>query len=107
MKSKSLKSRSYKYPCVLSTTKLSWTKELRSKLVLVVEGMKDEVDWELVADKLGSSFSAIDCYIQFNNVDDPLINNGPWTQEEEILLTRLVAESGGFDWENIAYQIGM
>ncbi|CEP16531.1 hypothetical protein [Parasitella parasitica] len=85
----------------------SWSKEELSKLELVVakqlekKEVLDQSDWK----KISKQFTARDarqCKYQYEeHLSVKNLKKGAWTEEEDKLLARLVAEHGTSDWDKI------
>jgi hypothetical protein len=122
------------FPCRFENKRRFWTATRRQKLVEHVSAQQlalrgstqlrtDEddadinIDWHSVATDLlqsdqvksstGMHITAVDCYLQFVNVDDPRLNkSADWSHEEDLQLMKLVAATSGYDWDWIASQLG-
>lgn len=89
----------------------SWSKEELSKLELIVNKqleenqLLDHGDWKQIAKQLPGR-DAQQCRYQYEahvSIKDP--KKGPWTEQEDKLLTALVAEHGTSNWEQIMQNI--
>ena len=90
-----------------------WKNSERKFLVLIVNEVLEGnqyIDWGIIASSINLKFasrkSAIDCLIQYANVDDPNINNNSWSDEEDSKLVDLVRRNNGRNWLAIADSLG-
>lgn len=64
-----------------------------------------DVDWDQVQTHVASDKSAMECLMQYRNVEDPRINKKPWTESEIEFLTRFVRDKGN-NWALCAETMG-
>jgi hypothetical protein len=86
-----------------------WKPYERKKLSVLVQkylDKRDEVNWVEISNTLNSTRSPMDCYIQYKNVDDPLINKGSWNIKEELSLLKIATEYQETNWALIAEKLG-
>ena len=86
----------------------TWTSPERKKLLVLVNYFIENnlpIDWSAVSVHLSKrGRTAMDCFQQYSNFDDPKLNNGPWTKEEESNLLSLASSDRYQEcyWPNIA-----
>merc|ERR1719183_140859 len=80
-----------------------WKKDEDDHLLSLVQGDGRNMNWNLVAAQIPGR-NAKQCRERWFLNLDPSINRGPWTEEEDELLTNLHAEMGG-RWSMIARRI--
>jgi hypothetical protein len=83
-----------------------WSKEEDEKLKRIVEenGPKN---WKRVADLLGTTRTDVQCLHRWNKVLKPGLLKGPWTAEEDEVVTKMVLEHGvgNIKWSVIAGEL--
>lgn len=80
-----------------------WTNAEKLSLLELVAGYTSEdreVDWCKISNLI-SGVSPMECFMQFNNVDNPDINTSPWTAAEETKLLVIVNKYKSSEWDNI------
>ncbi|XP_018489683.1 uncharacterized protein LOC108860284 isoform X2 [Raphanus sativus] len=65
-----------------------------------------KVNWDQLASMYFKDRSAAECEARWMSTEDPLINHGPWTAEEENNLRLIIQEKGFTDWLDIAVSLG-
>ncbi|XP_062029068.1 uncharacterized protein LOC133745092 [Rosa rugosa] len=66
-----------------------------------------KVNWEQLASMYVPGRSGGECEARWLNWEDPLINHGPWTTDEDKTILYLVQKKNGVnDWNNIAEAVG-
>ncbi|CAN8258937.1 unnamed protein product [Cochlearia groenlandica] len=65
-----------------------------------------KVNWDQLASMYLKDRSAAECEARWMTSEDPLINNGPWTAEEDNNLRLIIQENSVTDWLNIAVSLG-
>ncbi|KAK4843550.1 hypothetical protein QYF36_009704 [Acer negundo] len=65
-----------------------------------------KVNWNQLASMYVEGRSGAECEAQWLNFEDPLINQNPWTTEEEKSLLLIIQEKGISDWNDIAVSLG-
>ncbi|KAJ0264357.1 Myb domain protein 4r1 [Hirschfeldia incana] len=65
-----------------------------------------KVNWDQLASMYFKDRSAAECEARWMSSEDPLINHGPWTAEEENNLRIIIQEKGFKDWLDIAVSLG-
>ncbi|KAL0743453.1 hypothetical protein Bca4012_084966 [Brassica carinata] len=65
-----------------------------------------KVNWDQLASMYFKDRSAAECEARWMSSEDPLINHGPWTAEEENNLRLIIQEKGFTDWLDIAVSLG-
>ncbi|CAH8370296.1 unnamed protein product [Eruca vesicaria subsp. sativa] len=65
-----------------------------------------KVNWDQLASMYFKDRSAAECEARWMSSEDPLINHGPWTAEEENNLRLIIQEKGFTDWLDIADSLG-
>ncbi|XP_048614399.1 snRNA-activating protein complex subunit 4-like isoform X2 [Brassica napus] len=65
-----------------------------------------KVNWDQLASMYFKDRSASECEARWMSSEDPLINHGPWTAEEENNLRLIIQEKGFTDWLDIAASLG-
>ncbi|MED6194868.1 hypothetical protein PIB30_032524 [Stylosanthes scabra] len=71
------------------------------------EIMKEyKVDWDKLASTHVPGRTGAECESRWLNCEDPLINHGPWTSEEDRFLLLLIQQMGIRNWFNIAESLG-
>eukprot|EP01018_Ginkgo_biloba_P008247 Gb_30719 [translate_table: standard] len=65
-----------------------------------------EVDWERLASTYVAGHSGADCEARWLNDEDPLINHGPWTKDEDKKLLIIVQNNGLHNWVHISNVLG-
>ena len=86
----------------------TWTSPERKKLLVLVNYFIENnlpIDWSAVSVHLSKrGRTAMDCFQQYSNFDDPKLNTGPWTKEEESNLLSLASSDRYQEcyWPNIA-----
>ncbi|KAF8103701.1 hypothetical protein N665_0186s0069 [Sinapis alba] len=63
-------------------------------------------NWDRLASMYFKDRSAAECEARWMSSEDPLINHGPWTAEEENNLRLIIQEKGFTDWLDIAVSLG-
>ncbi|XP_067930138.1 transcriptional activator Myb-like isoform X1 [Watersipora subatra] len=82
--------------------KRSWSKEEDEKLTeLVLDTSAEDVDWRKISENFCAR-NAGQCQNRWDNHLDPGIVKGPWTKEEDEMVTNLVSEYGAKRWTLIA-----
>lgn len=80
--------------------KMTWTKEEDSLLAHAVELNKGK-NWKKVAETLPGR-TDVQCLHRWQKVLNPELVKGPWTEEEDNLVLKLVAENGPQKWTHLA-----
>jgi hypothetical protein len=91
----------------------TWSKKENEALATEVINQRNlgTVDWTKVATVCEQTiipkqtFEPMECFIQFRNVIDPLINQNQWETEEDNELLRLVEEYSEHNWPQIAMEL--
>ncbi|CAN6885835.1 unnamed protein product [Brassica oleracea] len=65
-----------------------------------------KVNWDQLASMYFKDRSAAECEARWMSSEDPLINHGPWTAEEENNLRLIIQEKEFTDWLDIAVSLG-
>ncbi|KAM5570451.1 myb-like protein L [Rosa sericea] len=66
-----------------------------------------KINWEQLASMYVPGRSGGECEARWLNWEDPLINHGPWTTDEDKMILYLVQKKNGVnDWINIAEAVG-
>ncbi|XP_050378629.1 uncharacterized protein LOC126795944 [Argentina anserina] len=65
-----------------------------------------KVNWEQLASMYVPGRSGGECEARWLNWEDPLINHGPWTTDEDKMILYLVQKNGVNDWSNISEAMG-
>ncbi len=78
----------------------SWTKEEDGTLARAVEANRGK-NWKRVAEALPGR-SDVQCLHRWQKVLNPELVKGPWTEEEDNLVLKLVADNGPQKWTHIA-----
>ncbi|KAL6183265.1 hypothetical protein ACLB2K_044676 [Fragaria x ananassa] len=65
-----------------------------------------KVNWEQLASMYVPGRSGGECEARWLNWEDPLVNHGPWTTDEDKMILYLVQKNGVNDWINIAEAVG-
>eukprot|EP01113_Clastostelium_recurvatum_P047442 TRINITY_DN845_c0_g1_i3.p1 TRINITY_DN845_c0_g1~~TRINITY_DN845_c0_g1_i3.p1 ORF type:complete len:503 (-),score=149.73 TRINITY_DN845_c0_g1_i3:457-1965(-) len=80
-----------------------WTKEENQKLSQLVT-LYGEKKWKRISAEMGGQKTGAQCAQHWKRVLSPEIRKGPWDEDEEALLLRLVAQHGSC-WKKIAKKI--
>lgn len=71
-----------------------WTPQQSQRLIQIVQHQAAthglSIRWTLVSKELGHSKSARQCRERWQNVDDPLIDQGPWSPEEDSVVYAVI-----------------
>lgn len=81
-----------------------WTTEERDALIKIVDERDVPIDWSEVASQMGSK-KPMDCFIQYDNVDNPANNKGQWSFDEDKKIAELVTKFDEHEWCNIAEEL--
>jgi len=81
-----------------------WTKEQDANLVKAVL-MYNSKNWKAISEKVGKDKSHIQCLHRWQKVLDPELVKGPWTRDEDQIITDLVTKHGPKRWSLIAKQL--
>ncbi|ESW24690.1 hypothetical protein PHAVU_004G151600 [Phaseolus vulgaris] len=65
-----------------------------------------KVNWDLMASIYVGGHTGAECESRWLNYEDPLINQGAWTKEEDRSLLLIVQDMGIRNWFNIASSLG-
>ncbi|KAJ7975198.1 MYB family protein [Quillaja saponaria] len=65
-----------------------------------------KVNWDQLASMYVIGHSGAECEARWLNYEDPLINQNPWTCEEDKTLLLIVEEKGIRNWFNISISMG-
>ncbi|XLS59078.1 hypothetical protein HN51_008833 [Arachis hypogaea] len=65
-----------------------------------------DVNWDKLASTHVPGRTGAECESRWLNCEDPLINHGPWTSEEDRLLLLLVQQMGIRNWFDISKSLG-
>ena len=82
-----------------------WTDREKQALAKQIRVRYDDKRWENIATHIANK-SAMECYIQHNNVSNPAINNAEWSTEEETKLVELTNKHEEHNWCVIAEELG-
>lgn len=96
-------------PPTRRSSKGGWTRD-EDDMLRVVVMEHSEKNWKNIAKALNSSFPGskrndVQCLHRWQKVLQPGLKKGPWTQQEDETITRLVAELGANKWSLIAKQL--
>ncbi|GAM19445.1 hypothetical protein SAMD00019534_026200 [Acytostelium subglobosum LB1] len=80
-----------------------WTKEENKRLFELVN-LYGEKKWKRISAEMGSQKTGAQCAQHWKRVLSPDIRKGPWDEDEEELLLRLVNQHGS-SWKKIAKRI--
>ncbi|XP_045789099.1 uncharacterized protein LOC123884131 [Trifolium pratense] len=64
-----------------------------------------KVNWDRLASMYVAGRTGVECESRWLNCEDPLINHGPWTFEEDRSLLSIVQEKGIRNWFDIAVSL--
>ncbi|CAJ2653646.1 unnamed protein product [Trifolium pratense] len=64
-----------------------------------------KVNWNRLASMYVAGHTGVECESRWLNCEDPLINHGPWTLEEDRSLLIIVQEKGIRNWFDIAVSL--
>jgi hypothetical protein len=81
----------------------SWTKEEDSLLAKAVELNRGK-NWKKISETLPGR-TDVQCLHRWQKVLNPELVKGPWTEEEDNMVLKLVAENGPQKWTHIAQQL--
>lgn len=81
-----------------------WTKEQDELLVKAVQ-MYQGKSWKSISDHVGADKSHIQCLHRWQKVLDPDLVKGPWTTNEDRIITEMVQTHGPKRWSLIAKQL--
>ncbi|XP_068461995.1 uncharacterized protein [Phaseolus vulgaris] len=65
-----------------------------------------KVNWDLLASMYVGGHTGAECESRWLNYEDPLINQGAWTKEEDKSLLLIVQDTGIRNWFEIAASLG-
>ena len=83
------------------------TEDTERKVILFNQMMPSLVNyfsWDQIAHLVGTD--AVNCFVRWLNVCDPLLNQQAWTLDEDSTLLRLVETNRARDWVSIANSLG-
>ncbi|GAM23378.1 hypothetical protein SAMD00019534_065530 [Acytostelium subglobosum LB1] len=80
-----------------------WTKEENKRLTELV-GLYGEKKWKRISSEMGGQKTGAQCAQHWKRVLSPEIRKGPWDEDEEETLLKLVAQHGS-SWKKIAKRI--